>query len=59
MHICPQELMMVIGAVEHLRPAMWFVKQWCQSCYDGTHKSCADHENDKSHPKEALVPNAT
>lgn len=43
MHICPQEIMAVMQAVEILRPAIGILQLWCQSCFDGTHKSCADH----------------
>lgn len=46
MHICPQEIMAVLGIVEHARPLMGLVKMWCESCFNGTHKSCEDHAAD-------------
>lgn len=46
MHICPQEIMAVIGALDALRPALSMVKFWCESCFNGTHKSCEDHAAD-------------
>ncbi len=44
MHICPQEVMMVLHAIEIARPLLPLVKAWCAACVDGTHKSCADHK---------------
>ncbi|QDJ96447.1 hypothetical protein Xoosp13_261 [Xanthomonas phage Xoo-sp13] len=46
MHICPQEIMAVVGAIDILRPTLWMVKHWCESCFNGTHKSCEDHQAD-------------
>ncbi|WAX21683.1 hypothetical protein [Stenotrophomonas phage RAS14] len=46
MHICPQEIMAVVGLVEHARPLMGLVKMWCESCFNGTHKNCEDHAAD-------------
>lgn len=48
MHICPQEIMAVMQAVELIRPAIGIVKFWCESCFNGTHKSCEDHAADAS-----------
>ncbi len=48
MHICPQEIMAVMQAVELIRPAIGIVKFWCESCFNGTHKSCEDHAADVS-----------
>lgn len=46
MHICPQEIMMIIGAIDTLRPGLGLIKHWCKSCVNGTHKSCEDHARD-------------
>lgn len=46
MHICPQEIMAVMHTVEVLKPALSLVKLWCESCVNGTHKSCEDHAAD-------------
>jgi len=46
MHICPQEVMAVIQAIDLIRPTIGIVKFWCESCFNGTHKSCEDHAAD-------------
>lgn len=43
MHICPQEIMAVVGAFDMLRPALVIAKMWCEACFSGVHKSCDDH----------------
>ncbi len=48
MHICPQEIMAVMQAFEILRPTIGMVKYWCESCFNGTHKSCEEHALDNS-----------
>lgn len=44
MHICPQEIMAIVGAVDILRPALIIARAWCEACYTGAHKSCEDHK---------------
>ena len=45
MHICPQEIMAFMMAYDMLKPYVGIVKIWCQSCFNGTHKSCEDHSH--------------
>ena len=55
MHICPQEIMAAataIGALKYIGP---MIKHWCQSCVDGTHKSCEDHTADQVEMNEEIV----
>lgn len=42
-HICPQEIIAVVQAVQGLQPLLGVVSMWCKACVDGTHKSCEDH----------------
>lgn len=46
MHICPQEVMLVLGAVGLLKTSAPLIKHWCESCLNGTHKSCEEHRAD-------------
>jgi hypothetical protein len=38
--------MAVIQAIDLIRPTIGIVKFWCESCFNGTHKSCEDHAAD-------------
>lgn len=43
MHICPQEIMAVVGMLDVLRPTLILAKIWCEACVSGIHKTCDDH----------------
>ena len=57
MHICPQEIVQIIQVCESLRPLMGAVKFWCESCFNGTHKSCDDHAADQIEIVESVNEN--
>ena len=46
MHICPQEIIAVMTAIDYLKPYIGFVKIWCQQCSTGEHRNCDDHAID-------------
>lgn len=46
--------MVVLGAVGLLKTAAPMLKHWCESCFNGTHKSCEDHKADETNSHESV-----